>query len=473
MKDQDSLLTMTNDRPPPAAAQEGPLAIVRLWERRSGACLALLQQHACDMHALALSHDGTRLAAVGKDHRARQMLALWDISAADAPVPAVELVDAKVTLHHVRRLAFVPPAGGSAEEPQLASCGFESVRFWRVKRGKLHCCGLPLQHHEGEMLLDLAFDPPPASPDEEAAAPDRPPVRMLVSSSGGKLFQVDPLARRLEYVFALHDGPIDALALGRGFAVTGGADGKLCAWRLDFGACWLERELEGPVVALSPSPDGLKLLAGTRRGAVGLLDFASGQLAPLLRAHTDFICAVASDPHNRELATASCDGTVRVWELDGAAPQLVEFEVPGGCARSVAYHPADYSLACGFDDGTVRVFDIGSTSLLAEHRQHRGRVLALAHAHGARRLFSAASDGSLVAYDSAHQPPPCPLARVSRHSQLTATRGALCRRTSTSLAARTPPRRAQTRPASPSPRTTLSSSLGACRPTCSREVAER
>lgn len=36
-----------------ASAQEGPLALVRLWDRAAGVCLAILQQHASDMQARA------------------------------------------------------------------------------------------------------------------------------------------------------------------------------------------------------------------------------------------------------------------------------------------------------------------------------------------------------------------------------------------------------------------------------------
>eukprot|EP00965_Chrysotila_dentata_P071405 2359824-Pleurochrysis_carterae.AAC.2 len=56
-------------------------------------------------------------------------------------------------------------------------------------------------------------------------------------------------------------------------------------------------------------------------------------------------------------------------------------QVTDGCARVVAYHPTEYAMACGFDDGAVRIFDIASTSLLEEYKQHDGRVLALAYAH--------------------------------------------------------------------------------------------
>lgn len=158
------------------------------------------------------------------------------------------------------------------------------------------------------------------------------------------------------------------------------------------------------------------MLVGTATGTVGVLDVPSQKHVTLLRSHADIIYGLAADPHNREFATASCDGSVRVWELDGVQQQLVELEVEKGCCRAIAYHPAEYAIACGFDDGAVRVFDIASTSLLEEYQQHEGRVLALAYSHGARRLFSAASDGGLCAYDVLHSYQPCRAYAASPHA---------------------------------------------------------
>lgn len=76
--------------------------------------------------------------------------------------------------------------------------------------------------------------------------------------------------------------------------------------------------------------------------------------------------------------------------------------MPRGCARTVAYHPTEYAIACGFDNGCVRIFDIASTSLLEEYQQHKGRVFDVLYSHAALRLFSAADDGTLTAYDVLH-----------------------------------------------------------------------
>lgn len=103
---------------------------------------------------------------------------------------------------------------------------------------------------------------------------------------------------------------------------------QLRVWPLDFTSHILEAEHDGRVTALSASPDGLKLLIGTSSGCIGMLDVPSVRHVTLLRSHTDIIYGLSMDPNNREFATASCDGTIRVWEIDGAQQQLVEFELP-------------------------------------------------------------------------------------------------------------------------------------------------
>ena len=88
--------------------------------------------------------------------------------------------------------------------------------------------------------------------------------------------------------------------------------------------------------------------------------------------------------------------------FDGNQAQLVEFELPHGCARAIAYHPTEYAIACGFDDGIIRIFDIASTSLLEEYAQHQGRVVHLLYSHHADALYSAATDCTVCMFDVLH-----------------------------------------------------------------------
>ena len=400
-------LSAAEDTPLVASAQMGELPIIRLWDRDTCMPLAIVQQHASDIHCLSLSADGALLAAVGKDARGRQLLAVWDVTQAAAPIPSCPLLNAKVSQTHIKAIQWVKPdpmdvergPEKSTESMVLISCGYENIRFWRLRRGKLHACGMPLQHEEDCLFLSIAVD----DPAHGGGGPERVRQRrLLVGGSNGRLFVIDPNTRTLEYVHALHDDAINAVHLSAGFAVTGGADRKLRVWPLDFSAHFLEAEHEGGVTAIHASPDQLKLLIGTASGTIGMLDVPTLKHATVVRSHTDIIYGLAIDPHNREFVTASCDGSIRVWELDGNQAQLVEFELPSGCSRAVAYHPTEYAIACGFDDGSLRIFDIASTSLLEEYTQHAGPVVDLLYSHAADRLFSAGTDCTITSYDVLH-----------------------------------------------------------------------
>ena len=137
---------------------------------------------------------------------------------------------------------------------------------------------------------------------------------------------------------------------------------------------------------------------GTASGTIGVLDVLTLKHATIVRSHTDIIYGLVCDPHNREFG----DGVVRRLdprvELDGNQSQLVEFEMPQGCSRCCAYHPTEHVLACGFDDGSVRVFDIASTSLLEEYAQHTGASSTSVPVVGGPAL-PAGVDGAITAYD--------------------------------------------------------------------------
>lgn len=66
---------------------------------------------------------------------------------------------------------------------------------------------------------------------------------------------------------------------------------------------------------------------------------------------------------------------------------------------AAAFHPLHHELACGFESGRLRVFDVPTTMLVQEHAQHRGPLVELVYSPCGTRLHSGAMDGTLVVYD--------------------------------------------------------------------------
>ncbi|KAA6425283.1 MAG: hypothetical protein FRX49_04777, partial [Trebouxia sp. A1-2] len=160
-------------------------------------------------------------------------------------------------------------------------------------------------------------------------------------------------------------------------------------------------EHEAGVTAIGLAPDGLTIAIGTENGVIGCLDVPTHQYRTLLRSHTDTINAVAVDTHRGEYCTVSSDGTIRGWDIASHA-QLFELAAPGEVIQCCAYHPDRHDLACGFDQGRVRIFDIAETALLQEHKQHRQGVLQVLYLPSGKLLFSLGVDGNLCVYEVAH-----------------------------------------------------------------------
>ncbi|KAL8597433.1 hypothetical protein ACOMHN_050931 [Nucella lapillus] len=195
---------------------------------------------------------------------------------------------------------------------------------------------------------------------------------------------------------------ITSMSMNETFCVTGSEDGFLRLWPLDFAHVYLEAEHEGSVTSVSLSSDGMKILAGTSTGNLGLLDVSSRDYTTVMRSHTGRVLSLAVDPYRKHMATVSQDHTIRVWDAE-TLQQLYDFSAPDECPSTICYHPSRQVFVCGFESGAVRVFNVLSTCLLAEHKHHRGAVTGVMYSPDGEYLFSACSLGSLTAYTASDE----------------------------------------------------------------------
>ncbi|XP_073345853.1 WD repeat-containing protein 90 [Pagrus major] len=391
-----------------ASAQTGNHSVVRVWNYHKGNCLAMFRTHAHSLSCLSFSYGSGILCGVGKDSHCKTMVVVWNTLNVSKGGEVTILAKAHTDVDiHTMKVAFF-------DDTRMVSCGRDNVRLWRVRNGTLRSCPVNLGEYHSMDFTDVAFEEGNFS---NQSLDDR---TLFASSRSGHIFEIDysrvvirnvrrllpaqqqHADRREKWTFKTGPGiAINSISVSSSFCCTGSEDGFLRLWPLDFSAVFLEAEHEGPVSVVSVSSDSLQVLAGTSTGNLGFLDVSSRGYNTLMRSHTDTVLGFSVDGIRRHLTTASADGTVRIWNVD-SLHQLYDFvSEEGPC--SVAFHPSEQVFSCGFSSGIIRVFDISSARLLAEHRQHRGEVVGLAFSPDGEFMYSADSQGSLALYNASEE----------------------------------------------------------------------
>jgi WD40 repeat protein len=130
---------------------------------------------------------------------------------------------------------------------------------------------------------------------------------------------------------------------------------------------------------LAWSPDGTRIATASRDGTARIWDAQSGASLVVLSGHVGMVEMVAWSPDSTRVATASRDHTVRVWEA-ATGTLLLTLGEAGDVVRGVAWTPDGAWIAATSRDRIVRLWEARTGALAAQYRGHEDNVLGVAFA---------------------------------------------------------------------------------------------
>jgi WD40 repeat protein len=387
---------------------------VKLWAVGSGKELFTLRGDTRGATAVAFSPDGQRLAAPGwRSGHAR----LWAVGSGK---------ELKTLAEH----GVYAPLAFSPDGQRLASASFDrTVKLWEAGGGREL---LTLHGHTG-VVYDVAF-----SPDGQrlASAGFDKTVKLWDASSGKELLTLRGHASAVNAVAFSPDGqrlasasddktvklwdagggkerwnPLDPTLKLRAAAFSADGQRQATVGLLPpFTALWdtrsrkmlfTQRRESDPslVLGVGLSPDGQRLATASYDGTVKLWDASSGKELLTLRGHTDVLVAVAFSPDGQCLASASGDKTVKLWGAR-SGKELLTLHGHTDMVVAVAFSPDGQCLASASDDKTVKLWDAGGGRELLTLRGHTNWVTAVAFSPDGQRLASASEDKTVKLWEA-------------------------------------------------------------------------
>jgi WD40 repeat protein len=114
-----------------------------------------------------------------------------------------------------------------------------------------------------------------------------------------------------------------------------------------------------------------------------------------MQGHTGWVTGVVHLPGGRQFLTCSADSSLRLWDLETGTQIGKDWRDEGGDAGawSMALSPNVQTVASGYNDGTVRLWNVETRKVIAKWEGHTNLVGALCWSGDGKQVLSGSWDG--------------------------------------------------------------------------------
>lgn len=257
--------------------------------------------------------------------------------------------------------------------------------------------------------LELAIKIGPLAPITAVAF--NPDNTLLAAGSYGQvivwdLTKAQPVKQLTNVLGAVNDLRFspkgDLLAIGGG---QPSAKGDLRLYQTsDWKLLGVLRGHDDVVMSMAFSPDGTQLASASFDHSVRLWDVKTHASLKEYHHHSDFVYAVAFSPDGKRLVSASKDRTVQLFEKD-TAKSVFTFSGMNEDVMAVAFHPDGKSvISSGFETG-IFWWNTQNGEKIKTQGGHGVAVHELAFSKDGKRAVSAGADRTVRTWDGANGAP--------------------------------------------------------------------
>lgn len=312
------------------ATHDGYRAI-DLWDSQDGRHLNRFEGHSINIHAIAFTPDGQRLASCSglryPDYITDSCIKLWDVKTPPEPIS-------------VLGCSFC--AKFSPDSRLLGTFGVDGTpQMFDVATGEpsysLERANEPVQAYA------IAFDPK-----NRLVASGAESLTISLRSNGKAIKHLTPDVGWLRKLEFSPDGDWLAVSGWRG----------MCVYALSSEEKIAELSIDASVWATAFSPD-MRWFAAASHDSVVVWDLATKQIAKKLQISADVAQAVEFQPDSEKLAVGCSDGTILQWST-GDWRLLATWKGHRASVTDLAYNSDGSRLLSGGMDGTAIVWDVTS-----------------------------------------------------------------------------------------------------------------
>ena len=360
-----------------SASQDGT---VRIWSVTDGETLRVIHGHSQHVIDVAFSPKGRLLASASVDNTIK----LWNMSG-DPKGHIVCQHDGAVTC-----VAF------SRDSRRLASASADrTIKIWDAKTGVSRAA---LKGHE-DTVRSIAF------------SPDGSYLASVSSDQTLRIWEL-PSGKQIHSIPAHYGAVYDvAVSADSSLLATAGEDNMVAIWNPGSGN-QLHRISMPLVQSVAFSPDSHRLAAADWNRVVHFFDADGTKELGSLSSQVEGLLSVRFSHDGRRLVLATDKNTVDVWDLptdyrgkNSSRTDHWAFTLDGhtGVVARAVFSPDDRRIATASHDGTVKIWDARSGQEVLTLRGHAGAVQSVAFSPDGSLLASADTEGTVIIWDGTTQ----------------------------------------------------------------------